>query len=203
LLIIQTDGYGADGEIEAIGAAAKGAGGIVEYPDNAAGERYLWLRRHGRGYGADHWLIGEDVAVPRSALAAMLAAVEDIGRRRGLQVAVVAHAGDGNLHPLFSLPRQPADGAAPPQNLLDGADELVRAALGLGGTISGEHGVGITKRPWIAQELGEGNLALQRRLKAAFDPLGTLNPHTWLAQGAPTGHRSAPTAVPLSRRNPS
>jgi len=203
LLIIQTDGYGADGEIEAIGVAAQSAGGAIEYPDDEAGERYLWLRRHGRGYGADHWLIGEDVAVPRSALAAMLAAVDGIGRRRGLQVAVVAHAGDGNLHPLFSVSKNPADGATPPQNLLAGADELVRAALELGGTISGEHGVGITKRPWIAQELGEGNLALQRRLKAAFDPLGTLNPHTWLAEAAPTGHGPAVTAVPLSGRNSS
>jgi glycolate oxidase len=203
LLIIQTDGYGADGEIEAIGAAAAGAGGAVEFLDDAAGARYLWLRRHGRGYGTDHWLIGEDVAVPRSAVAPMLSAVEEIGRRRGLQVAVVAHAGDGNLHPLFALPKRPADGATPPRTLLDGADELVRAALELGGTISGEHGVGITKRPWIAEELGEANLALQRRLKAAFDPLGILNPHTWLADAAPASRGAALAAVPRNGRNPS
>ncbi|MET0864199.1 MAG: FAD-linked oxidase C-terminal domain-containing protein [Nakamurella sp.] len=201
LLIIQTDGYGADGEIEAIGAAAQQAGGTVEYPDDAAGERYLWLRRHGRGYGADHWLIGEDIAVPRSALAAMLAAIDEIGARRGLHVAVVAHAGDGNLHPLFSLPKQAGDGLSPPTTLLAGADELVRAALELGGTISGEHGVGITKRPWIAQELGDGNLALQRRLKAAFDPLGILNPHTWLAEAAPADQHSTATAVPVIGRH--
>lgn len=188
LLIIQTDGYGADGEIEAIGSAIEQAGGTVDHLDDVDGERYLWLRRHGRSHVADHWLVGEDVAVPRSAVAAMLAAIEEIGRRRGLQTAVVAHAGDGNLHPLFSLARQPGDGDAVPQTLLDGADELVRAALELGGTISGEHGVGITKRPWIAQELGEESLALQRRLKAAFDPDGTLNPHTWLAK-EPTKHQ--------------
>ena len=182
LLIIQTDGYGADGEIEAIGAAAQAAGGTVEYPDDAAGERYLWLRRHGRGYGADHWLVGEDVAVPRSALAAMLAAIEEIGRRRGLQVAVVAHAGDGNLHPLFSLPKQPGDGQHCRRRTCSTAPtSSFGPRLSLGGTISGEHGVGITKRPWIAAELGQESLALQRRLKAAFDPQGTLNPHTWLA----------------------
>jgi glycolate oxidase len=94
------------------------------------------------------------------------------------------------------VPKRPADGVSPPQTLIDGADELVRAALELGGTISGEHGVGITKRPWIGQELGVANLALQRRLKAAFDPLGTLNPHTWLAEETDQAAGSARTAVP-------
>ena len=65
--------------------------------------------------------------------------------------------------------------------LHDAADELVRTAIGLGGTISGEHGVGITKRGWLDAEIGGASVALQRRLKASFDPRGILNPHTWLA----------------------
>jgi glycolate oxidase len=181
LLIVQTDGHGADPEIEAIGKAVENVGAEVEYPDEAAGDRYLWLRRHGRGYGDDDWLIGEDVAVPRSALARMLATIDEIGSRHGLRVAVVAHAGDGNLHPLFALPKHPDHHGRPPAALLAAADELVRAAIELGGTISGEHGVGITKRPWIEQELGASSLVLQRSIKATFDPQGILNPHTWLA----------------------
>ena len=196
LLIVQTDGFGADGEIEAIGEALIGAGGDVEFTDDEAGERYLWLRRHGRGFSADSWLIGEDVAVSRSALGAMLTAIEKIGRQHGLATAVVAHAGDGNLHPLFSLAKDPSDAGIPPRSLHIAADQLVRTAISLGGTISGEHGVGITKRPWIEAELGPASLDLQRRIKAAFDPQDILNPHTWLADAdRPNSPRTGPAGA--------
>ncbi len=112
----------------------------------------------------------------------MFSAIEEIGARHGLEVAVVAHAGDGNLHPLLSVPKHPDDGGRAPAGLSLAADELVRTALRLGGTISGEHGVGITKRHWLETELGTDNLGLQRRLKRTFDPNGILNPHTWLAE---------------------
>jgi len=181
LLIAQTDGYGADAEIDAVAGALATAGGAVEQLDDAGAEWYLYLRRSGRGDWSGHWAVGEDVAVPRSALAPMLEAINEIGRRHGLDVAVVAHAGDGNLHPLLSVAKRPGDGGPPPA-LHDAADELVRAAIRLGGTISGEHGVGITKRTWLDAEIGGASVALQRRLKASFDPRGILNPHTWLAQ---------------------
>jgi glycolate oxidase len=181
LLIAQTDGYGADAEIDAVAGALATAGGAVEQLDDAGAEWYLYLRRSGRGDWSGHWAVGEDVAVPRSALAPMLEAINEIGRRHGLDVAVVAHAGDGNLHPLLSVAKRPGDGG-PPAALHDAADELVRAAIRLGGTISGEHGVGITKRTWLDAEIGGASVALQRRLKASFDPRGILNPHTWLAQ---------------------
>jgi glycolate oxidase len=183
LLLAQTDGYGADPEIEVLGAALADAGGQVEFPDDDAAAHYLWLRRHGRGPTPDVWMIGEDVAVPRSALPSMLTAINGIGARYGLDVSVVAHAGDGNLHPLFSIGKQPGDREAPGV-LAVAADELVRAAIEFGGTISGEHGVGITKREWLDLELGAESVSLQRRVKAAFDPHGILNPHTWLQ---PTG----------------
>jgi glycolate oxidase len=203
LVLAQTDGFGADAEIEALGEALEAAGGVVEYPDDAAGERYLWLRRSGRGPLASVWAVGEDVAVPRSALARMLAAIDDIARRHSLDVAVVAHVGDGNLHPLLSTPRHPDDDAAPPR-LHEAADELVRTALEFDGTISGEHGVGITKRPWLEAELGASSVALQRKLKAAFDPNGILNPHTWLAEPSSPGrngdgHHAAGTRLTPAR----
>ena len=157
------------------------AGGTVDYPDEAGAEHYLWLRRSGRGPLSDLWFVGEDVAVPQSALVDMFAAIEQIGRRHGLDAAVVAHAGDGNLHPAFSVPKRQSDGGRPPAAPATAADGLVRTAIGLGGTASGERGVGITKRPWLAEEIGQSSLDPQRSLKAVFDPRGILNPHTFLA----------------------
>ena len=184
LLLVQTDGYGADEEITRIGqalsAVCAAAGGTVDYPDEAAAEHYLWLRRSGRGSRSDLWFIGEDVAVPRSALVDMFAAIEQIGRRHGLDAAVVAHAGDGNLHPAFSVPKRPSDGGVPPA-ALDRRGRVGPHRDCAGGTASGEHGVGITKRPWLVDEIGKSSLHLQRSLKAVFDPRGILNPHTFLA----------------------
>jgi len=180
LLLAQTDGFGADAEIDVVAAALVAAGGRAELPDDDTAQHWFWLRRHGRGFGADQWLVGEDVAVPRSALPDAIAAIDDIARRHLVRSAVVAHIGDGNLHPVFSTPRSPSD-QHPPERLHDAADELVRTALALGGTITGEHGVGITKRPWLGSELDDHNLELQRRIKDVLDPTGILNPHTWLA----------------------
>ena len=88
-------------------------------------------------------------------------------------IATVGHAGDGNFHPFLSF-----DGADP--GAVQRADAafgaIIALALDLGGTITGEHGVGLLKRDWLAEELGPVGLALQRRVKAAFDPLGLLNP---------------------------
>jgi glycolate oxidase len=182
LLIAQTDGYGADLEAAVLADALTGAGAEVEVLDELQAARYLWLRRSGRGVIDDRWLVGEDIAVPRSALARMISTIEEIGAEHGLEVAVVAHAGDGNLHPLLSIAKAEADKGLPPARLRQAADQLVRAALALGGTISGEHGVGIAKRPWLVAEIGETSLQLQRELARVFDPSGVLVPHTWLGR---------------------
>jgi len=79
------------------------------------------------------------------------------------------------------VPERQSDGGRPPAALATAADELVRTAIAVGGTASGEHGVGITKRRWLAEEIGKSSLDLQRSLKAVFDPRGILNPHTFLA----------------------
>ena len=90
---------------------------------------------------------------------------------------MAAHAGDGNLHPSFDVlgadPRSTAELEAAGWAA---ADELISATLRLGGTVTGEHGVGVLKRRWLRDELGDENVALQRSLKAVFDPLGILNP---------------------------
>lgn len=180
LLIVQTDGYGADLESQVIAEALAATGASVELLDEPAAARYLWLRRSGPGVRTG-WMIGEDIAVPRSALGHIIERIGEIGRQFDVAVAVVAHAFDGNLHPMLSMPRTAADGDEAPARLAQAADALVRAALELGGTISGEHGIGIAKRPWLSTELGSVSLRLQRELARVFDPGGILVPHTWLA----------------------
>ena len=113
----------------------------------------------------------EDVSVPRSALAAMFDEIARVERAYGLTIPTVAHAGDGNLHPNFIF-----EGPDVPPVVWEAADELFRAALRLGGTLTGEHGIGVLKRRWLADELGEDQWALQRGIKALFDPENLLNP---------------------------
>jgi glycolate oxidase len=115
----------------------------------------------------------EDVAVPRSRLAEAIEAVEEISARTGTQIATVAHAADGNLHPLFVLGH---DAETVPDHVWAAADDVFRTALRLGGTLTGEHGVGLLKRQWVREELGEANHDLQLRVKGLFDPHGILNP---------------------------
>ncbi|WP_322097301.1 FAD-binding oxidoreductase [Nakamurella alba] len=180
LLLVQTDGWAADREADALLAVLAAAGADARKLSADEAETYVELRRSGRGPRPDLWTIGEDVAVPRSRLVEMIRTIEAIGQRHGLLVASVAHAGDGNLHPALSVAKRPGE-TAPPEVLRIAADELVRAALAVGGTISGEHGIGALKREWLADELGEPQLDLQRRIKAVFDPLGILSPDSFLA----------------------
>ena len=113
----------------------------------------------------------EDVAVPRSALPAMFDEIARIEREYGIVIPTVAHAGDGNLHPNFVF-----EGPDVPPLIWDAADALFRAALALGGTLTGEHGIGVLKRRWLADELGDDQWTLQRDIARVFDPLGLLNP---------------------------
>ena len=118
--------------------------------------------------------------MPKSRLGEMFAALERLGADHGIRTSAVAHAGDGNLHPCLSLPRAAGsdDGGADdlPAPILAAADDLVRTALALGGTISGEHGIGTSKHGWLDLELSPVSRELQRGLKAAFDPQHLLNP---------------------------
>jgi glycolate oxidase len=115
--------------------------------------------------------LSEDVAVPRSRIPELIARAKEIGARRGLAVATYGHAGDGNLHVnvLFDREDQRQDAEA-------AAGEVLRTSVDLGGTITGEHGVGFSKRDFLEYEQGPEVVALERRLKDLFDPLGLLNP---------------------------
>jgi glycolate oxidase len=115
----------------------------------------------------------EDIAVPRSRLAEAVDEIAAIAGRHDIPICTLAHAGDGNLHPIIvaGRPGEPVPAAAN-----SAADEIFELALRLGGTITGEHGVGVLKRGWLRRELGPDNHDLQQQLKALFDPHGILNP---------------------------
>ncbi|MDQ2669444.1 MAG: FAD-binding protein, partial [Gemmatimonadota bacterium] len=185
-LTIQTDGPAARVEAEAIAAVLREAAGTVAVSHDAAeGERLLAVRRsmHPAMETLGTTLI-EDVSVPRSQLPAMFDEIARVEREHGLVIPTVAHAGDGNLHPNFVFPPEGSasagtgagSGETVPDHIWAAADDLFRAALRLGGTLTGEHGIGVLKRRWLADELGDDQWRLQRDIKAVFDPLGILNP---------------------------
>lgn len=123
--------------------------------------------------GGNGGLVIDDVAVPRSALATMLDGVEQIADRYGVPIGVVAHAGDGNLHPNIVIDRADPDSVARGREAFDAILEL---GLSLGGTCTGEHGVGLLKREWLAREIGPVGVRVHRAIKAALDPANLLNP---------------------------
>ncbi|MGE3664131.1 MAG: FAD-binding oxidoreductase [Pseudonocardia sp.] len=118
-------------------------------------------------------ILTEDVCLPRGRLAEMLQRVADIAARHEVLVANIAHAGDGNLHPLLITPHGDDDARRRAQAAFA---EIVDAAIDLGGTVTGEHGVGLLKRDGMRRELGPAVVALQRAVKQALDPEGILNP---------------------------
>jgi glycolate oxidase len=172
-LLVQTDGAGAAQEAAAALAIVTERGGTASLTlDPEEGEALLAVRRamHPAMEALGPVLI-EDVAVPRSRLPEMFAAIRAVGDRYGMLIPTVAHAGDGNLHPNLVY-----EGETVPDRVWQAAGELFEAALALGGTLTGEHGVGTLKRRWLADELGDEQVALQRRIKEAFDPHGILSP---------------------------
>ena len=178
-LLVQTDGGAAPRDAAAALRLIRAAGGEgAVAPDDAAAAGLVALRRSAHpAFTKLGDVLIEDVCVPRSALPAMLEAIDGIAARHGLPIPTIAHAGDGNLHPNIVIPASvPHAPGEIPDVVWAAGEELFRTALALGGTLTGEHGVGILKRRWIADELGEDVMALSRRIKAAFDPLGLLNP---------------------------
>lgn len=115
----------------------------------------------------------DDVCVPRGRLAAMLDGVAAIAAKQELTIGVCAHAGDGNTHPVVCFD---ADDPEESRRARESFDEIMALGLELGGTITGEHGVGVLKKEWLARELGPVGMEMQRGIKEVFDPLGILNP---------------------------
>ncbi len=126
-------------------------------------------------YGPDK--INEDIVVPQSRIPDMVRFIENLRRKTGLMMVTFGHAGDGNMHVnVMYDSKDPAQKKAAEWAI----EKIFDQTLKLGGTISGEHGVGITKAPFASKELSQPVIALMRRIKSAFDPAGILNPHKML-----------------------
>jgi glycolate oxidase len=118
------------------------------------------------------WLT-DDVCVPRTRIAELIQGCEKISSEVGLRIAVVGHAGDGNMHPTIVYQPDDADEFARAQRAFDA---ILEVGLSLGGTVTGEHGVGKIKREWLAREIGPIGLRVHRQIKAALDPENLFNP---------------------------
>lgn len=176
MLLCQADGGDAQAAGDEMARCCEAAGAelVAVSQDEAEAAQLLTVRR--MAFTAIERLgscLIEDVCVPRSKLPEMFDAVARIAAQHGLTVPTVAHAGDGNLHPVFVFDRTLPE--IPPE-VWAGAEDIFRAALELGGTLTGEHGVGTLKRHWLKEELGEASMAVHAAIKNALDPLGILNP---------------------------
>ncbi|MFQ6155292.1 FAD-binding oxidoreductase [Micrococcus luteus] len=172
-VLVQCDGPSARATAEQIAALARGAGATVRTttdPEESA--RLVGFRRNAfPALEAMGTMLVEDIAVPRDRLGEAFAAVRRIEEEYGVMIPTSCHAGDGNLHPTFVF-----TGEDVPEQVWAAAGEIFATALDLGGTLTGEHGIGLLKRRWLGDELGEQQYALQREIKRAFDPRGILNP---------------------------
>jgi glycolate oxidase len=179
LLLAQSDLAGPAGEAETAAILAEfekaGARDAMASTDPVEAEALFDARR--LAYPAlerrGDAILTEDVCLPRGMLATMLARIEQIAERHQVQIANVAHAGDGNLHPLMITPQGDEEAKLRSQAAFE---EIVDTAIELGGTVTGEHGVGLLKRRGMRRELGPAAVALQRAVKAAWDPDDLLNP---------------------------
>jgi glycolate oxidase len=178
LLLARADTPGDSGKAEsdALAAAMTDAGAlwVVQSTDDVEAEALFDARR--LAYPALERLgpvLTEDVCVPRSQVPAMLTSIETIGARHGVQIATIAHAGDGNLHPLLVTPAGDEAARVAAQAAFE---EFLDTAIALGGTVTGEHGVGLLKRDGMRRELDPGALAMQDAVRQALDPRGLFNP---------------------------
>ncbi len=164
-------------DLAALGALCEAAGATEVVPAEDAAESELLLEARRLSLTALEAVKGttmiDDVCVPRSRLGAMLEGIEAIAAKYGLTIGVCAHAGDGNTHPTVCFDAQDEDES---RRARESFDEIMALGLELGGTITGEHGVGVLKKDWLAREIGPVGVEMQRSVKQVFDPLGILNP---------------------------
>jgi glycolate oxidase len=191
LLLLEQDGADeavARAEVERMADICRTLGAEqVQVAASAAERDKLWQARRSVSAALGRLRpnkLGEDIVVPKREVPAMIAAVAEIAATYGLPIPVFGHAGDGNLHPniLFDL-RDPDE----VQRVEHAARDIFRAALRLGGTLSGEHGVGTLKREFLEEAQGPLAVALARSIKHVFDPDGLLNP----GKVFPTGRGTA------------
>jgi glycolate oxidase len=178
LMIAQSDAPGEARVLEAgimqAECEAAGAGEVLVTSDPDEAEMFVEARRAAfPALEAQGTLLLEDVGAPVPLLPDLVDGIAAIAARYDVRIPVVAHAGDGNTHPIIVF--DPADPAME-QRARTAFAEVMTLAIGLGGTITGEHGVGRTKKAALPDQLGPDVMALSHRVKAALDPDGILNP---------------------------
>jgi glycolate oxidase len=178
LLLARTDAGGDEAELIERACEAAGAAYVARTDDVDEGELLMGARRMAipcvERLGT---VLIEDVGVPIPRIPELLAAVETIAEQHRTAIPVIGHAGDGNFHPLVTYDPADADATARAEAAFD---EVMAAALSLGGTVTGEHGIGVLKARHLVSQLGEDVMELTRRVKHAIDPDGILNPGKWI-----------------------
>jgi glycolate oxidase len=176
MLLIEVDGDAAETALLRVGEVVTASAGSIDVvvAQDAAQRDQLWAARrmlsHATRKLARHKL-SEDVVVPRSKLGELLARTDEIGAATGVRHLTYGHAGDGNMHVNFLW-----DDAAQRPSVDRAIGMLMRATIDLGGTLSGEHGIGVSKAQYLPLEQSEELIAVQREIKRVFDPKGLLNP---------------------------
>ena len=179
-LIIETDGTDeqtVQREIDACVRICQESRGVsVKMAQNEAERSALWKARRSMAPALARKApnkLGEDITVPRSAIPEVVQRLRQISAKYGLPVVIFGHAGDGNLHPNILFDKRQPDQWAKVEQMVG---EIFETSLALGGTLSGEHGVGVLKRPYLERALGATSIEIQRNIKQALDPLNILNP---------------------------
>lgn len=179
-LLIELDGNDEEvlmRDVEKIMATLEGFDtGEISFADTAQQKAELWKVRRNVSPAVNAYSLtkAEDVVVPRANLPALITAIKDIGKEYNFNSVCYGHAGDGNLHINVMQEQLPDDYWHKEVN--EGIAEIFKKVVELGGTLSGEHGIGIAKRPYMHLAMSEVNLTLMRGIKKVFDPNGILNP---------------------------
>lgn len=187
MLLLEVDGSEAtcEAQAEQVAACAEQVGALEVLVAQSENQRSkLWDARRQMSYAVRRtarYKISEDVVVPRQRLAELLAHVQRLGEKHGVRALSYGHAGDGNMHVNFFW-----DDASEKLRVDDAVADLFRVTVSLGGTLSGEHGIGALKAPYLPLEQSSDLIALQRDIKRVFDPSGLLNP----GKIFPTTHRA-------------
>ncbi len=173
-LLVQTDGHGAFLEQDVVMDAVSPYGICERAVDDEQAAALVTARREAIPSleKLGRVSIG-DIGVPRGKLANVVAGLEDIAERTGVRIFTIAHASDGNLHPMIVMDPEDSVTEGPPKVALG---EMFHLAKSLGGTLTGEHGIGLLKRDWLQEELGDVSLEVMHTIRAALDPMGILNP---------------------------
>jgi glycolate oxidase len=179
LLLIEVDGMAevlVEKECEAVMEVVRRNNGVLRVATSEAERDKLWSARRAALpalASLNNTVVLEDATVPRSRITDMLLACANIARKYDLALGTFGHAGDGNLHPTILADKNNHDEMA---RVNQAVDEIFEAALRFGGTLSGEHGIGIAKMKYLGSELGKSGLDLTRSIKQALDPHYILNP---------------------------